>query len=84
MRHAAGREANIPPELRLYPVTIISEPAGASIAIETTSAGRTPSTVKLQPNTYRVKLTMSGYKAWSQTVTVGQVPLEVKAKLEQE
>jgi hypothetical protein len=81
VRHAVGPEANIPPERRLYPVSIMSEPPGAEIEFGSTRAGRTPTIVKVQPNTYRLTLTLTGYKDWTQEITVGLVPMEVKAKL---
>jgi hypothetical protein len=59
----------------LVSVTILSQPPGASIYVESTNAGVTPAVLKLQPGTYKVTLKAPGRESYTQQITVepGQV-----------
>jgi hypothetical protein len=77
VRHGISEEAAVAPELRLYSVSVTSNPPGALITVDRMGSGKTPAVVKLQPGTYRLSLNLDGYKAYSQdiTVEVGKPPV---------
>ncbi|HEY7671116.1 MAG TPA: PEGA domain-containing protein [Gammaproteobacteria bacterium] len=51
-------------------VTVASEPAGASVSVDGAPAGTTPAALELAAGFRDVELTLSGYNAWQQRVTV--------------
>src|SRR5689334_10833180 len=66
----------------LVPVTIMSDPAEAWIAVEAAPSGRTPAVLKLSPGQYRLQVKAVGFETWDQEITVlpGQTAT-VKAEL---
>jgi PEGA domain len=64
---ATGRQMN--------EVTVLSQPAGAHIWIDSIPVGRTPTVVKLPAGTYNLTIAVGGYRAYTQQITVetGQV-----------
>jgi hypothetical protein len=56
-------------------LTVLSQPAGATILVDGYLAGRTPAVVKLVPGTYKLTLKAQGFPDYSQQITVdpGQV-----------
>lgn len=73
--------ADIPPEYRLYDVTIVSDPPGAEIEIGYVRCGRTPVTIKLQPGPYATTLSLPGLKVWEHMILVPASRGELKVNL---
>lgn len=51
-------------------ITIVSQPAGASIVIDGVAVGSTPATVEVAAGQRALRLELDGYKAWSQPLPV--------------
>lgn len=66
-----GREEALTVQLvpRWAPVTLSSEPAGASIFVGDTELGVTPATIELLEGTHQVSVLLAGFAAWDGTVT---------------
>lgn len=64
-------------------VVIKSTPDGADITVNGKFAGVTPSTLKLPPGDYEVRVQKSGFRAWNRTVTLSSgASISVDATLE--
>ena len=64
-------------------LAIVSNPPGADIELNAKFAGSTPSTLKVNPGTYKVVITKSGFKNWVREVDVGAgASISINAELE--
>jgi len=65
------------------PVTVLTEPAGATVRVDGTARGATPAQLELDAGTHRIELRQAGFKDWvtdvqvvaSQPQTLGPVRL---------
>jgi hypothetical protein len=57
-------------EASVSSIEIKSSPDGADILVDDKYIGTTPSTIKLTPGDHKIKLEMTGYKAWQKTLSV--------------
>ena len=53
-------------------VTFSSNPSGADVYIDDVERGTTPLTIKLNKGSHNIVLGKSGYRAWVQTINVGE------------
>jgi hypothetical protein len=67
---AAPAPAATIPQYTLGALTVVSKPLGASVEVDGYGAGRTPTMVKLMPGSYTVTVHASGFRPWSQKLTV--------------
>lgn len=51
-------------------IAVTSNPDGAEIYVDDSFIGNAPATLKLQPGKHTIRVTLSGYKAWSKEITV--------------
>lgn len=51
-------------------VSISSDPSGAEIYADDSLVGKTPTTIRLTPGTHWIRILATGYKNWTQQVTV--------------
>ena len=52
------------------PVTVLTEPAGATVLVDGTAAGATPARLELGAGTHRIELRHAGFKDWVTDVQV--------------
>lgn len=73
---------NVPPETTGL-VEVQSNPAGASIYVDGTLLSSTPATLHLSPGQHSMKMTLDGYKEWTQDFQVDlTAPAHLIAELE--
>lgn len=64
-------------------LTVTSIPSGAVIEINGKFAGSTPSVVKINPGTYKIVLTRSGFRNWERQIDAGTgASLSIDARME--
>jgi len=51
-------------------ITFTTQPAGADIYVDDVNIGTTPRTTEILQGDHRVRIKLSGYKAWTQTISV--------------
>jgi len=74
--------ANVPPETTGL-VEIQSTPAAASVFVDGTFMADTPATLHLSPGPHSVRITLDGYKEWTQDFQVAaNTPNHLSAELE--
>ena len=52
------------------PVTVLTEPAGATVRVDGTAQGATPAQLELDAGTHRIELRQAGFKDWMTDVQV--------------
>ena len=52
------------------PVTVLTEPAGATVLVDGAAQGATPAQLELDAGTHRIELRQAGFKAWVTDVQV--------------
>ncbi len=52
------------------PVTVLTEPAGATVLVDGAAQGATPAKLELDAGTHRIELRQAGFKAWVTDVQV--------------
>ena len=80
---ATNKELSSTEQGHLTTVSITSDQEGADVFVDSSGAGRVPTTLRLKPGTHTIQVTKPGYKDWVMNVTVEDgLETTLNAKLE--